>query len=158
MKTETRTVTVERRINGSPETVFPYFTDPAKHVLWQGFEAELDPRPGGVYLVQMTKVSRIRGRYLEVEFPRRIVLDWGIEVDPDAGMPPVVHSVPVGSTVVEISFTPDGDATIVRVVQSLLADDDAAGFTRFGWTGFLDRLIRVAAGVDPGPDPFAGMD
>jgi uncharacterized protein YndB with AHSA1/START domain len=88
------------------------------------------------------------------DFPRRIVLEWGIEAEPHPAIPPVVYTVPSGSTMVEITFTPDADATIVRVVQSRLADDDAAGFTRFGWTGYLDRLIRVAAGVDPGPDPF----
>lgn len=155
MKTETRTVTVERRIHGDPETVFTYFTDPERHVQWQGFDARLDPKPGGEYLVQMTPTSRVRGKYLEVEFPRRIVLEWGVEADPDPKTPPVVYSVPVGSTVVEISFTPDEDATIVRVVHSLLRDDAAAGFTTFGWRGFLDRLLRVAAGLDAGPDPFS---
>jgi hypothetical protein len=38
-----------------------------------------------------------------------------------------------------------------------LTDDEAAGFTRFGWTGYLDRLVRVAAGADAGPGPFDGM-
>ena len=157
MKTETRTITVERRMNGAPEVAFSYFTDPAKHVLWQGTEAELDPRPGGIYFVRMTPVSRIRGRYVEVDFPRRIVLEWGIEADPDPAMPPVVYSVPAGSTLVEISFVPDGGGTLVRVVQSGLRHDEAAGFTTFGWTGYLDRLIKVVAGGAPGPDPFTGL-
>ena len=157
MKTETRTIKVERRMNGSPEVAFAYFTDPAKHVLWQGTDVELDPTPGGTYVVQMTPNSRIRGRYVEVDFPRRIVLEWGIEADPDPEMPAVVYSVPARSTTVEISFTPDGDATIVRLVQSGLTDDAAAGFTVFGWKGYLERLVRVAAGVDAGPEPFDGM-
>lgn len=155
MKTETRTVTVERRMNGSPEDVFPYFTDPAKHVIWQGTHAELDPRPGGVYLVEMTPVSRVRGRYLEVDFPKRILLEWGVEAEP--GLPDVVYTVPPSSTRVEITFTPEQDGTIVRVVHTGLAHDEAAGFTTFGWTGYLDRLVRVAAGSDPGPDPFTDV-
>lgn len=157
MKTETRTVIVERRMNGSPEVVFEYFTDPAKHVLWQGTGAELDPTPGGVYLVEMTPASRVRGRYLEIDFPRRIVLEWGIEAEPHPAVPAVVYTVPPGSTTVEITFTPDGQGTIVRVVQSGLAHDDAAGFTTVGWTGYLDRLLRLIAGRDPGPDPFTGV-
>lgn len=24
------------------------------------------------------------------------------------------------------------------------------------WTGYLDRLVRVASGADAGPDPFTG--
>lgn len=143
-------------MNGSPETVFSYFTDPAKHVLWQGIEAELDPTPGGIYLVRMTRSSRVRGRFVEVDFPHRIVLAWGIEAEPDPATPPVVYTVPAGSTIVEITLTADGDATIVRLVQTGLPDAEAAGFTSFGWTGYLDRLVRVAAGAGPGPDPFTG--
>lgn len=154
MKTEARTVTVERRIQGDPAEVFSYFTDPDKHVLWQGLSAELDPRPGGVYLVEMTPRSRVRGRYVSVDKPRRIVLEWGIEAEP--GFPGVVYAVPPGSSTVEITFAPDGDATIVRVVHSGLARDDAAGFTTLGWTGYLDRLTRLSFGEDPGPDPFEG--
>jgi uncharacterized protein YndB with AHSA1/START domain len=155
MTTATRTITVERRMSGPPEDVFPYFTDPARHVLWQGTDAELDPRPGGVYRVQMTKRSRVVGRYVEVDFPRRIVLEWGIEAEPDADFPAVVYTVPSGSTVVEITFVPDGDETIVRLVQSGLRDEAASGFTTFGWTSYLDRLIVVLSGADPGPDPFS---
>jgi uncharacterized protein YndB with AHSA1/START domain len=155
MTTATRTITVERRMEGPPEDVFPYFTDPARHVLWQGIDAELDPKPGGVYLVRMTRHSRVRGRYVEVDFPRRIVLEWGIEAEPDADFPAVVYTVPPGSTLVEISFIPEGDSTIVRVVQSGLRDDAASGFTTLGWSGYLDRLTRVTAGDDAGPDPFA---
>lgn len=156
MKTDAKTVTVERRVNGAPEDVFPYFTDPDLHVRWQGFKAELDPTPGGAYIVEMTPISRVRGRYLEVDFPRRIVLEWGIEAERHEQMPDVVHSVPPGSSTVEITFTPDGDGTIVRVVHSGLAHDAAAGFTTVGWTGYFERLVRIAAGVDAGPDPFTG--
>lgn len=153
MKTETRTVTVERRMNAAPEDVFAYFTDPAKHVVWQGTHANLDPRPGGVYEVEMTPLSRVRGRFLEVDFPNRIVLEWGIEAEP--GLPEVVYAVPPSSSRVEITFTPERDGTIVRVVHTGLAHGAAAGFTNMGWTGYLDRLVRVTGGADAGPDPFA---
>lgn len=156
MTTATRTVTVERRMNGSPEEAFAYFVDPDKHVLWLGLTAELDPKPGGVYVIEMAPGSRVRGRYVEVDPPKRIVLEWGIEAEPDPDMPAVVYSVPPGSTTVEVTFTRDGDATIVRLVQTGLRDDAAAGFTTFGWTGYLDRLTRIRAGIASGPDPFSG--
>lgn len=154
MKTATRTVTVERQMAGSPEEAFSYFTDPAKHVLWLGTDAELDPTPGGVYAIDLTPISRIRGRYVTVDPPRRIVLEWGIEADRDPRVPAVVYTVPPYSTTVEVTFTPHDDGTLVRLVQTGLRDDEAAGFTTFGWTGYLDRLTRLAAGLDPGPDPF----
>lgn len=156
MTTATKTVTVERRLNGTPEETFAYFTDPEKHVVWLGTAADLDPTPGGRYVITMTPVSRVVGRYLEIDYPRRLVLEWGIEADPEANMPAVVYNVPPGSTTVEVTFTRDGDATIVRLVQTGLRDDEAVGFTNLGWTGFLDRLMRVIAGEDPGPDPFSG--
>ena len=156
MTTAMGTITVERRLNGSPEEAFAYFTDPELHVLWLGTHAELDPSPGGEYVIQMAPGSRVLGRYLEIDPPKRIVLEWGIDAEPDPDTPAVVYSVPPGSTTVEITFAPDGDATIVRLVQTGLRDDAAVGFTTFGWTGYLDRLLRLRAGIDPGPDPFSG--
>ena len=143
-------------MRGSPEEAFSYFVDPEKHVLWLGTAVELDPKPGGIYLVEMTPASRVRGRYVEVDPPKRIVLEWGVEAEPDPTMPEVLYSVPPGSTKVEITFASDGDATIVRLVQTGLRDDAAVGFTKFGWRGYLDRLVRVGAGIEPGPDPFSG--
>src|SRR5258708_40297885 len=35
-------------IEAAPETVFEFFTDPAKLTRWLAVEATLDPRPGGV--------------------------------------------------------------------------------------------------------------
>jgi uncharacterized protein YndB with AHSA1/START domain len=45
---ETSVVEHEVRVAARPETVFAYFTDPARMVRWMGAEALLDPRPGGV--------------------------------------------------------------------------------------------------------------
>jgi uncharacterized protein YndB with AHSA1/START domain len=42
-------VIVERRVEASPETVFMFFSEPARWLQWQGVEAELDPRPGGTF-------------------------------------------------------------------------------------------------------------
>ena len=45
---EASVVEHEIRVAARPETVFAYFTDPAKMVQWMGAEATLDPRPGGI--------------------------------------------------------------------------------------------------------------
>ena len=52
----------EVRIEARPETVFPFFTDPAKMTRWKGRSATLDPRPGGTYRVDVNgRWSRTRG-------------------------------------------------------------------------------------------------
>ena len=42
---ETSVIVHELRVAARPETVFAYFTDPARMVRWMGAEATLDPRP-----------------------------------------------------------------------------------------------------------------
>lgn len=47
------TIAIERemRIAARPEIVFGLLTDATQMLRWQGVEAELEPRPGGVYRV-----------------------------------------------------------------------------------------------------------
>ena len=134
----------EIRIAARPETVFEFFTDPEKMILWKGREADLDPRPGGVYRVEMGEKIVALGEYVEVDPPRRVVFTWGWEGD---------DQLPPGSSTVTIELVPDGDATIVRLTHSGLPEGaDAAQLE--GWKHFLPRLAIVASGGDPGPDPW----
>jgi uncharacterized protein YndB with AHSA1/START domain len=146
-----RVVEIERRIDGTPGDVFPYFTDPDKHALWQGVRVDLDARPGGDYVVHFNDRSRIRGEYVVVDPPRKIVLTWGWESDEE--FPDGSRDTPPCSTTVEISFIADGDATIIRLRHSGLPSEPAHGFTSFGWTVYLDRLSILMRGEDPGNDP-----
>ena len=54
----------EIRVGARPETVFPFFTDPEKMVRWMGKQATLDPRPGGIYRVDVTGRDIARGEYV----------------------------------------------------------------------------------------------
>jgi uncharacterized protein YndB with AHSA1/START domain len=131
----------EVRIEASPETVFDFFTDPALAVRWMGNAATLDPRPGGTYQVTMDNEWTAIGEYVEVDPPRRVVFTWGWK-DDMAGMPP-------GSSTVEITLSPDGDATLVRLTHSGIPTPEAAENHRGGWNKFLPRLAIVAAGGEP---------
>jgi len=135
----------EIRIAARPETVFAFFTDPTKMVRWKGTHATLDPRPGGVYRVDVTGKHIARGTYLEVVPNRRVVFTWGWEGDENA--------VPPGSSTVEVTLVPDGDGTIVRLVHRDLPGEARGPHTE-GWQHYLDRLTIAAAGGDPGPDPW----
>jgi uncharacterized protein YndB with AHSA1/START domain len=64
-------------IAARPETVFAYFTDPDKMVMWKGIEATLDPLPGGIYRVSINGRDVARGEYVEVIPNSRVVFTWG---------------------------------------------------------------------------------
>jgi len=135
----------EIRIAAKPETVFAFLIDPAKMVLWKGRRATLDPRPGGVYRVEISDRHTARGAYVQIVPNRRVVITWGWEED---GNP-----VPPGSSTVEITLVPDGDGTILRLVHRDLPAE-ARGPHAHGWELYLDRLTIAASGGNPGPDPF----
>src|SRR5947209_5025156 len=57
----TSVVEHEIRITARPETVFGYFTDPARLVQWMGADATLDPRPGGVFRMVFQPTPEVAG-------------------------------------------------------------------------------------------------
>jgi uncharacterized protein YndB with AHSA1/START domain len=130
----------EIHIRATPETVFEFFTDAGKLTRWLATEATLDPRPGGVCHQEHAKEDgsggsyHMRGDFVEVTPPERVVFTWGF-TDPDVGVPP-------GSSVVDVTLTPDGDGTRLRLEHRDLpaaAIDSHSG----GWTGMLERLVSA---------------
>jgi len=136
----------EVRICAPPDEVFPFFTDPDKMIVWKATEAKLDPRPGGIFRINVTGRDTARGEYVEIDPPRRVVFTFGWE-SADSPEPP-------GSTIVEITLVPDGDGTLVRLVHSGVPDEIRAG-SAGGWDHYLARLAVAAEGGNPGPDPWA---
>jgi uncharacterized protein YndB with AHSA1/START domain len=126
------------------EEVFRHLTDPAAMVRWMGQHATLQPVPGGAFEVDINGVP-VRGRYLEVEPPRRVVISWG--VTGNAELPP-------GATQVEFTLTSTAAGTRLRLVHSGLPPQQAS-IHATGWQHFLDRLTRAASGSDAGTDPWS---
>jgi uncharacterized protein YndB with AHSA1/START domain len=141
-----RLVEHELRIAAPPEIVFAYFTDPARMVEWFGMQATLDPRPGGACRIQTATGAVMVGSYVEVEPPRRVVFTWGFE--------PEVFGTPAASTTVEVTLTPDGDGTVVRLAHGGLVPDGVP-FHRAGWAHYLPRLAEAACGTPPPQDSWA---
>lgn len=147
--TDTKTEAVERevRIRARPETIFPFLVDSEQMVRWMGVAADADPRPGGIYRVDIDAADHVaRGEFVEVSPPTRVVFTWGWEAEDSAVRP--------GGSTVEVTLTSDGDHTIVRLVHSGLPHKDSADAHTTGWEHYLPRLEVVAAGGDPGPDPW----
>jgi uncharacterized protein YndB with AHSA1/START domain len=140
----------EVRIAARPETVFDFFIDSDKMVSWKGRKAELDPRPGGIYRVEINDQAIARGEYVEVDAPNRVVFTWGWE-----GQESGEHAVAPGSSRVEVELIPDGDGTIVRL-RHLDLPDQSREIHGEGWDLFLGRLAKAAVGEDPGPAPTPG--
>jgi uncharacterized protein YndB with AHSA1/START domain len=137
-------LTASMHIEASPEQVFEYFVSPEAIVRWMGDYALLEPSPGGAFEVDINGVP-VRGRYLEVEPPHRLLISWG-----HAGS----DRLPPGASTVEVRLSPAGGGTRVEIEHRDLPQDMRDAFGR-GWPHFVARLAVAAAGGDPGPDPLA---
>ena len=136
---------LESRVHARPEIVFAFFTDATLYRRWKGNDAELDPRPGGLYRVHMPGQAVVEGVYLVVEPPHRIVFTWGWAGNAE---------VPPGSTTVEVTLTRDGEETLVRLVHRGLPTATSRDEHAAGWRHYLARLAVTGSGGDSGPDPL----
>ena len=138
-------ITETIHIDAPPELVFEYFTQPASLVRWMGDFARLEPRPGGEFSVDL-RGAPVRGRFLELDPPHRLVISWGY-----AGS----RELPPGASTVEVRFRDEADGTLVELEHRDLPPDDLPGHAA-GWPHYLRRLRTLAGGRDPGDDPGHG--
>lgn len=141
------TIRRELFIEAAPATVFAFLTDPVKMARWMGLQCELDPRPGGLYLVNLDGINTARGTFEEVVPNSRVVFTFGWDEAPEGGVRP-------GSSRVAIELVAKDRGTQLIFVHSGLPEDAVAPHTD-GWTHYLGRLVLAAGGTDPGPDPRA---
>ncbi|TCN54764.1 uncharacterized protein YndB with AHSA1/START domain [Rhodococcus sp. SMB37] len=134
-------------IAASPETVFEYLTTNSGMTAWMGQYAELDPRPGGSFAVDIAGYP-VRGEYLHVDHPTRVVVSWGF----------VGNTVlPVGASTVEFRLTAVAGGTRVDLIHSDLPDTEVPGHAH-GWAHFLPRLATAGSGGDAGPDEWQPLE
>ena len=142
MTAEVRTEPIvhERHIEASPETVFAFFTDPEKLTRWLADEATLDPRRGGVchqiHIGQDGKRYSMRGEFVEVSPPERVVFTWGFENE-DMDLRP-------GASTVEVTLEPRDAGTWLKLVHRDLPESER-GDHDAGWGTMLDRLAAAVA-------------
>jgi uncharacterized protein YndB with AHSA1/START domain len=111
-------IEVERWIGARPEIVFSYFTDPERFLRWHGEDASIDPHPGGAFRVSFGGPSGgvVRGEFLEVVAPRKLVFTWGWEgvTFMDNGVAALLSR----PSTVEISLKSKGEGTVLRLRQT----------------------------------------
>ena len=122
-------------IDASPETVFPYLVEPELLATWIGEESWNEPRLGGLYRLKFPQ-SVVRGEFVELDPPRRVVFTWGREEG---------DSMPVGSTTVAFDLEPENGGTRVRLRHTGLPNELEVEQHIKGWDLFLPELAKVAA-------------
>ena len=147
--TETIQIQRELQIDASPETVWAFLVDPERIVRWMGDHAELEPQPGGLYLVHVVPSHIARGEFVELDPPHRVVFTWGWE-----GNDATPSTVPPGSSTIEIELEARDGGTFLRFTHRDLPNDESGASHGVGWDHYLSRLAAAAGGNDPGRDPW----
>lgn len=141
---EPKMETVEQtvRIEATPETVWSFWTDPVRICEWWGIEADAVAETGGLFRVVMDAGPIMRGEFLELDPPRRLLFSFGWEGGAPGG------ALPPGSTQVEVTLEADADATVLTLRHELPATH-AADHAK-GWAYFIgDRLVARVAALQP---------
>jgi len=131
-------------IDAPPDVVFAHLVTPERMVSWMGQHAELEPSRTGGFAVDING-ALIRGEYLEVDPPHRVVVSWGMAGSDD---------LPPGSSRVEFKLTGTARGTTLSLIHTGLPETRAQGHA-MGWAHYLARLQLAAAGIDPGADTWA---
>lgn len=127
-------IRVEQRIRAPRSVVYRYLTESEYWVLWQSAAADLDARPGGIFLLEMENGMRARGEFTDLVTDTRVEFTWGWVDRP--GIPP-------GSTTVSIELSDDDEGTLLVLTHRDLPDDEVSAHSQ-GWQLHLARLAQVA--------------
>jgi uncharacterized protein YndB with AHSA1/START domain len=134
---ETLAIEREMFIAAPPEVAFRYFVEPAFMARWLGRSHSLDPRPGGVFRVEISAGAIASGTYTEVTPYRRVAFTWGWEGRAD---------LPPGESLVEIELEPREGGTLVRLRHSGLPAAAEDPFTpqehAERWARYLGVLMQ----------------
>jgi uncharacterized protein YndB with AHSA1/START domain len=99
----------EQHVPAPPAVVFAFLTDPEKILRWMGTEANVEPHPGGLYLVNVTGARFARGSFREVVPVHRLAYSFGWDGS---------EVVPPGSSLVEIDLLERPDGTLLCLTHT----------------------------------------
>jgi uncharacterized protein YndB with AHSA1/START domain len=131
------------RIRASRETVFRFFTDPARWARWWGEGSSIDARPGGAVVVRYPGGIEASGEVIESEPPERLVFTYGYA----SGNP-----IPPGASRVSIRLFDEGGATRLELTHEF--DDPAVRDQHVQGCRFQLSLFANAVAAEA----FAGVE
>lgn len=129
----------------TPDEAFALITEPERLRRWQTVSAYVDLRAGGAYRWTVTPGHVAEGTFKEVEPGKRVVFGWGWDENPD---------LPADASTVTITVEPAAGGSTVTLVHEGLTEEQAASHAE-GWNHFFERLVKLAATGDAGPDEWA---
>ena len=149
MRAEAATVkpslTIQRRLNASPERVYAAWTEAEKIARWFGpsvvdqstVKAKMDVRVGGSFQVSFNtedgEYHEVGGTYREVVPNKRLVFSWAW------------YTTPERESQVTVTIKAEGSHTLLTLLHEQLFDEATkTGHTR-GWTGSMDKLEAIFA-------------
>ena len=137
MTTPLETIEQVVHIDAAPETVWSFWTEPARLCEWWGIEADAVAATGGVFRVVMEAGPVMLGEFLELDPPRRLLFSFGWEGGAPGG------ALPPGSSRVEVVLDDQAGGTRLTLRHELPATH-AVDHAK-GWSFYVgDRLVDVA--------------
>lgn len=135
-------LTIKHRFKATPEKVYQAWIDPAKMSRWLGppnvikVHTTTDVRVGGRYTIQMIVPDdehNVGGVYREIVPNRKLVFTWAW------------RSTPERESLVTVTFTPDGDGTLLTLHHEQFFDEAARDRHEQGWKVIVPRLETLFA-------------
>ena len=135
-------LTIKRRFKAAPEKVYAAWIDPAKMSRWLGppnvikVNVTADVAVGGRYAIQMIVPDdehNVSGVYREVVPNRKLVFTWAW------------RSTPERESRVTVTFTPEGDGTLMTLHHEQFFDEAARDSHEKGWSVIVERLDALFA-------------
>lgn len=156
-------VAMSRHLDAPPSLVWRAFTEAGHMAAWWGpstftARAEMDVRPGGVYRIDMIgpdgSVSPMRGTYIEVLPPHRLVFDFDIsEHGPEFNRMLRESYMAAGggaddplgaSNVITVTFEAEDGGTRLTFRQGLASAAERDAYVKMGTVeGFTESLIKL---------------
>ena len=149
MPTTSESTAVERElgIDASPEAVWEFLVDPEKATRWMGEKATFEPRPGGLYRVEVIPGNTAVGEFVELDRPRRLVFTWAGKQEATTRRSRRGRAPSRSSS--------SRTATARRSASGTTDCPTRAPHSRTPTAGIhLGRLAAAARGDDPGRDPW----
>ena len=120
-------ITEEALVPASSERVWRLVTEPQSFQRWYAFGgADIDLVPGGEMHLRWDEHGVFQARVEAVEPGRRFAFRW----------------LPEPGDLVEITLSPQADATFVRIIESSALND--ADTTAMAWRNSLSMLQKLA--------------
>ena len=115
-------------VRADVDTVFNHFVDPTLLTQWWPSGAETDPQTGGTYHMWWDGPGwHLRGRYVQVERPHRLVWTWKWDHDDTP------------ARVVEVDLTTEEGSTVIQIDHEAASQGERESYVD-GWNHFLGRL------------------